>query len=40
MLKTIMIGSSMAVQGEFVRLLENGRMVVRVGRKMFVGHPV
>ncbi|MEL6582986.1 MAG: hypothetical protein AAFQ36_04070 [Pseudomonadota bacterium] len=40
MLRTVMIGSCMAVQGEFVRLVENGRMMVRVGSKTFVGRPV
>jgi hypothetical protein len=37
MLRTILIGSCVSVQGTFVRMLENGRMVIRVGDKEFVG---
>ncbi|MEL7214586.1 MAG: hypothetical protein AAGJ96_01450 [Pseudomonadota bacterium] len=40
MLKTIMIGRYIAVQGDFVKLLENGLMMVRVGKRTFTGKPV
>jgi hypothetical protein len=40
MLRTILIGSCVSVQGLIVKLLKNGRMVVRVGNKMFEGIPV
>ena len=40
MLKTIMIGRHIAVQGDFVKLLENGLMMVRVGKQTFTGKPV
>ncbi|SFO94454.1 hypothetical protein [Tranquillimonas alkanivorans] len=40
MLKTITIGSCVSVQGLLVRALEDGRIVVRVGQRMFTGFPV
>lgn len=40
MLKTIMLGSCVSVQGIFVRNLADGRMLIRVGEKMFAGRPV
>lgn len=40
MYKTIMMGSCIAVQGLFVRALNNGKIAVRVGNKEFVGVPV
>lgn len=40
MLTTVMIGTCIAVQGEFVRLMENGRVLVRVGQKLVAGRPV
>lgn len=40
MLRTIMIGSCVSVQGFFVRALENGRIVVRVGDVDYSGRAV
>ncbi|WP_343116318.1 hypothetical protein [Ostreiculturibacter nitratireducens] len=40
MLKTITLGSCVSVQGSFVRQLSDGRVVVRVGNREFVGHPI
>ena len=40
MLKTIIIGSCVSVQGTFVKTLANGHMVVRVGQTAYVGRPV
>ena len=40
MLKTIVIGSCVSVQGLFVRRLDNGKVVVRVGARDFAGLPV
>ena len=40
MLQTITIGSCVSVQGTFVRVLENGRVLVRVGKRVFAGRPV
>ncbi len=40
MLKTIIVGSCVSVQGLLVRQLENGRMVVRVGERLYEGVPV
>lgn len=40
MVKTITLGDYISVQGIWVRNLVDGRMVVRVGRKEFVGRPV
>ena len=40
MLKTIIIGSCVSVQGTFVKTLANGHMVVRVGQTEYVGRPV
>ncbi|MEP1522724.1 hypothetical protein [Ascidiaceihabitans sp.] len=40
MLRTITMGSCVSVQGTFVRTLENGRVLVRVGQQVFVGRPV
>lgn len=40
MLRTIIIGSCVSVQGTFVRTLENGLIAVRVGSQIFTGHPV
>ncbi len=40
MLKTIIVGTCVSVQGIFVRNLPNGKMVVRVGDRDFVGYPV
>lgn len=40
MLKTIMIGRYISIQGEFVRTTPNGLMVVKVGTATYVGRPV
>ena len=40
MLQTILVGSCVYVQGIFVRKLDNGRVVVRVGDQVFQGLPV
>ena len=40
MLRTIMIGACVSVQGTFVKTLPNGHMVVRVGDRLFAGRPV
>jgi len=40
MLKTIAIGSCVLIQGVFVRKLDNGKVVVRVGTTNFAGTPV
>ncbi len=40
MLRTIILGSCVSVQGIFVKCLPNGRIVVRVGKQYFEGRPV
>jgi hypothetical protein len=40
MIKTIVIGSCVSVQGTFVKKLANGHVVVRVGQTEFAGRPV
>ena len=40
MLKTIMLGSCVFVQGVFVRALDNGRIIVRVGDRLYEGLPI
>ena len=40
MLRTIMVGTYISVQGLFVKDLPNGRIAVRVGNKVFQGKPV
>jgi hypothetical protein len=40
MLRTIILGSCVSVQGTFERQLENGRILVRVGSRLFEGVPV
>ncbi len=40
MVKTILLGAYISVQGLWVRNLADGRMVVRVGKKEYVGRPV
>lgn len=40
MLRTIMLGSCVLVQGVFIRNLSDGRISVRVGEKVFEGDPV
>ncbi len=40
MLRTIVLGSCVSVQGTFVRKLANGKIVVRVGGRDYAGYPV
>lgn len=40
MIKTIVIGSCVSVQGVFVRALADGRIAVRDGEKTYHGRPV
>jgi hypothetical protein len=40
MLRTIVLGSCVSVQGVFVRQLTDGRIAVRVGKKLYEGIPV
>lgn len=39
MITTIFLGSSVSVQGSFVRRLANGFITVRVGSKLYTGRP-
>ena len=40
MLKTILIGSCVYVQGTFVRNLSDGKILVRVGERLYQGLPI
>ncbi|ETX27795.1 hypothetical protein [Roseivivax isoporae] len=40
MLRTIILGSCVSVQGILERTLPDGRIAIRVGKKLFVGLPV
>lgn len=40
MLRTIQIGSCMTVQGELVRQLADGRIVISVNDRLYQGMPV
>ncbi len=40
MLRTITLGTSISIQGIFVRALEDGRIMIQVDDKSFVGAPV
>lgn len=40
MLRTITIGSCVSIQGLFVSELSNGKIIVQVDDKTFVGKPV
>lgn len=40
MLRTITLGSCVSVQGTFERQLDNGKILVRVGNRLFEGFPV
>ncbi|WP_283254899.1 hypothetical protein [Marivita sp. GX14005] len=40
MLKTIVIGSCMSVQGVLEKTLPDGRIAIRVGDRIFTGAPV
>jgi hypothetical protein len=40
MYQTIKLGSCVQIQGEVVRLLADGRLIIQVGKKQFTGFPV
>ncbi len=40
MMSTIVLGSCVQVQGDFVRTLGDGRVAVRVGERIYQGMPV
>ncbi|MBL4627991.1 MAG: hypothetical protein JKY00_08125 [Roseicyclus sp.] len=40
MLTTILIGTCVSIQGDFVRRLSSGLVTVRIGEKLFTGRPV
>jgi len=40
MLRTITLGSCVSVQGMFIRQMDDGKIMVRVDEKTFVGVPV
>ena len=40
MLRTITQGSHISVQGTYVRDLKDGRILVRVGQKLYKGMPI
>lgn len=40
MLRTISIGSCISVQGLFVGPAQDGKIIIRVDEKNFVGYPV
>ena len=40
MIRTITMGTHVSVQGVYVRTLANGKIIVRVGERMFEGFPV
>ncbi len=39
-LATVIIGTCVSIQGNFVRKLANGMVTVRVGEQLFTGRPV
>lgn len=40
MLKTIITGSQSLVQGILVRTMDNGKLAVRIGKRVYIGTPV
>ena len=40
MVRTIVMGNYSSVQGQFVRELKDGRIVVSIGKQEFAGQPV
>jgi hypothetical protein len=40
MIRTIMIGTSLSIQGLFERACADGTIIVRVGAELFRGRPV
>ena len=39
-MRTIMLGSCVSVQGLLVKQLDNGKIVIRVGNRIYEGLPV
>ncbi|WP_341863245.1 hypothetical protein [Gymnodinialimonas sp. 57CJ19] len=40
MLTTVIIGTCVSIQGNFVKRLSSGLVIVRVGNQTFTGRPV
>jgi hypothetical protein len=40
MLRTIILGSCVSVQGIYIKTLADGRILVRVGSREYTGRPV
>ena len=40
MLRTIVLGSCVSVQGLLERQLDDGRIIIRVGERLFEGFPI
>ena len=40
MFRTITVGRYLSIQGRFIKALENGKILVRVGERLFEGRPV
>jgi hypothetical protein len=40
MLRTIILGSCVSVQGTFIKQLADGKIIVKVGERLFKGMPV
>lgn len=40
MVKTVTVGEHISIQGIFVKMLESGKMQVRVGQRVFTGRPI
>ncbi len=40
MLHTVTLGTTISIQGIFVKKLPDGRVQVRVGNKVYAGNPV
>ncbi|MEM9228172.1 MAG: hypothetical protein AAGB10_01055 [Pseudomonadota bacterium] len=40
MLQTIVTSSYISVQGEFVKMMADGQIMIRVGRERYVGNPI
>ncbi|WP_205518782.1 hypothetical protein [Pseudotabrizicola algicola] len=40
MLRTIAVGSCVSIQGLLVKTLSDGKLVIKVDEKLFVGYPV
>ncbi len=40
MIRTIMLGSCVSIQGIYVRTLESGKILIKVGQKSYEGYSV